>query len=203
METLNKNEIKILDLFRKDFFLKASIRQIMAKLNSKSYQRIYESIQNLKKKQILDSEKVGNANLVSLKMSRNALIYLSFLDEQEIEKIPNSQKIIAIKEISDYLIIVTGSYAQGCANKKSDLDLIIIVPDSENVVKLQKVVENLTMLFVPEVHLYVFRKKDFIEMLLSKEKNYGKEIFQNHVILKNAQFYYELIWEAVERGFKG
>ncbi|MFH1365374.1 MAG: nucleotidyltransferase domain-containing protein [archaeon] len=203
MGTLTKNELNILNLFRKDIFFKASIREIMKRIDSKSYQRVYEAIASLEKNHILSSEKIGNTNQICLKMSRNTLLNLSFLDEQENENIPNAQKIIAFKEITDYLIIASGSYAKGHANKKSDLDLVIIIPDKEDVVHIQKLVENLTMLFVPEVHLYVFKKKDFIEMLTEKKENYGKEIFKNHVILKNAQIYYELLTEAIENGFKG
>ncbi len=202
METLNKNELKVLDLFRKNIFLKSSIREITGKIKSKSYQRVYEAIESLEKRQILNSEKMGNTNLISLKMSRNTFLTLSFLDEQETENIPNAQKIIALKEITDYLILVTGSYAKGNANKKSDMDLVIIIPDKEDVVHIQKLSENLTTLFIPEIHLYVFRKKDFIEMLKDKKETYGKEIFRNHILLKNAQIYYELINEAIEHGFK-
>jgi predicted nucleotidyltransferase len=202
METHNKNEIKVLNLFRKNIFLKASIREIMQKTNSNSYQRIYDAIENLIKKNILEAEKIGNLRLISLKLNRESNIALSYLDDFENKNIPNYSKIIEIKEISDYIILVTGSYAKGTATKKSDLDLIVIVPNDANIVKIQKKLESETMLFIPEMHIYVFRKKDFIDMLTQKEENYGKEIFRNNVLLKNPQLYYELIKEAVTNGFK-
>ena len=200
---ITKNALKILELFRKELFLKISIREIMKKINSKSYQRVYEAVEDLAKKKVLISEKLGNTNLISLSFYREAILLLSFLDEKEATKLPNYSKILDIKEISDYLIIVTGSYAKGNPNKKSDMDLVIIVPDKENVVSVQKLVENQTMLFVPPIHLYVFKKKDFIEMLKSKEENYGKEIVKNRMIFKNAQMFYELVKEAIENGYKG
>ena len=175
----------------------------MRKINSKSYQRVYEAVESLIKRNVLNSERIGNTNLISLNMSRETFVILAFLDEQEGTKMPNYSKIIEIKEISDYLILVTGSYAKGNATKKSDLDLVIIVPDKENVVNIQKLVENMTMLFVPEIHLYVFTKKDFVEMLKDKKVSYGKEIAKNNIILKNAQMYYELLKEAIENGYKG
>jgi len=101
------------------------------------------------------------------------------------------------------LILATGSYARGDYTKKSDLDLVIIIPNKENVVNIQKLVENITILFVPEIHLYVFTKKDFIEMLKDKKDNYGKEIVKNRIILKNANIFYELIKEAIEKEYKG
>ena len=200
---ITKNALKILELFRKELFLKISIREIMKKINSKSYQRVYEAVEDLAKKKVLISEKLGNTNLISLSFYREAILLLGFLDEKEATKLPNYSKILDIKEISDYLIVVTGSYAKGNPNKKSDMDLVIIVPDKENIVSVQKLVENQTMLFVPPIHLYVFKKKDFIEMLKSKEENYGKEIVKNRVIFKNAQMFYELVKEAIENGYKG
>ena len=198
---INKNEVKIVELFRKELFLKASIMELMKKITSKSYQRVYEAVEKLIRKKILLSEKIGNTNLISLNFSRETILLFSFFDEKEGSKIPNYLRILDIKEISDYLILVTGSYVSGKFNKKSDLDLVIIVPDKEDIVAIQKLIENKTMLFVPSVHLYVFRKKDFIEMLKNKEPNYGKEIVKKKIILKNAQIFYELIKEAIENGY--
>jgi len=99
METLSKNELKVLNLFRKELFLKSSIRKVMNRIKSKSYQRVYESINNLIKKNMLNSEKIGNTNLISLKLSRETILTLSYLDEKEGINIPNYLKIIEIKEI--------------------------------------------------------------------------------------------------------
>src|SRR3989344_3307380 len=203
MEITTKNELKVINLFRKNIFLNASIREIMKKVGSNSYQRVYEAIESLVKKNILSLEKKSSLNLISLKISRETILNLAFLEEKEGNKIPNYSKIIEIKEITDYLILVTGSYAKGNYNKKSDLDLVIIASDKDNIVSIQKLVENITMLFIPSVHLHVITKKDFIEMLKSKNENYGKEIVKNKIILKNGQIYYELIKEAIENGYKG
>jgi predicted nucleotidyltransferase len=200
---ITKNQLKIIELFRKHLFLKASIREIMKKIKSRSYQRVYEAVEKLNKNNILTSEKIGNTRLISLNLSREAILTLSYLDEKQGIKIPNYIKILSIKEISDYLILVTGSYASGKFNKKSDMDLVVIVPDKEDIVSLQKLIENKTMLLIPKIHLYVFRKKDFIEMLTAKQENYGKEIVKNRIILKNAQIFYELVKEAAESGYKG
>ena len=200
---INKNELKILELFRKELFLKESIKGLMKRIKSNSYQRVHEAVEMLVKKNVIFSEKIGNTNLISLKFSREAILLLSFLDEKEADKIPNYLKLLDIKKISDFLILVTGSYASGNFNKKSDLDLVIIIPDKEDIVSIQRFVENKTMLFTPPIHLYVFRKKDFIEMIKDKNENYGKEIIKNKGILKNARIFYELLKEAVENGYKG
>jgi predicted nucleotidyltransferase len=202
MEIYHKNEIKILNLFRKNIFLKLSIREIMNQIISKSYQRVHDAVHSLIRKDILESEKIGNTQLITLKLSRVSIVALSYLDDSEIKNIPNYLKIIDLKTISDYIILVTGSYAKGTATKKSDLDLVVIVPNEADVVKIQRKLENETMLFIPPMHIYVFTKKDFFDMLVDKKENYGKEIFRNNILLKNPQLYYELIYEAVDYGFK-
>jgi len=202
---LTKNQIETLNLFKQNIFLKCSILQLSKKLHKKSYQRIYEAVKNLENMNILDLKKIGNANQISLKLTNQSISQLAFLDEQEAMKkhIPNYDKIMSFKELSNYLLIVTGSYAKGTAKKGSDLDLVILIPNGQNAMDIQKLAENLMLLFHPPVHLYVFNNKDFAEMLLDKKENYGKEIFRNHVIIKNAYIYYELLKETLEHGFKG
>lgn len=199
---INKNELRIIEFYRANLFFSGSIREIMYKIKSKSYQRVYEAVEKLIKKKVLNSKKVGNNKLISLNLSRESMLLLSFIDEKEADKIPNYSKILEIKEISDYLILVTGSYANNTYTKKSDLDLVIVIPDKDDVVYIQKLVENITMLYTPPVHLYVLRKKDFIDMLKSKEQTYAKEIVNKKVILKNARIFYEVLKEAIENGYK-
>lgn len=202
---LTKNQIEILNLFRKNIFLKTSILQIKKLLKKKSYQRVHEAVRELEKNKILKSEKAGNTRLISLILTPQAIFYISFLDEQEAinKNFSNYEKIMSIKEVSSYIIIITGSYAKGTQMKSSDLDLVAIIPDDQKAPDIQKLVENITFLYHPRVHPYVFTRKDFIEMLLDYKENYGKEIFRYHVILKNASIYYEIIRGAIKNGFKG
>ena len=202
---LTKNQIEVLNLFRKEVFLKASILKIKKKLKKGSYQRVYEAVKSLEKDGVLKGEEAGKSSQISINLSQKSIFQLAFLEEHEAieRKIPNYDKITGIKEISNYLTIVAGSYAKGTAKKSSDLDLVIIMPDDRDIMKVSKIVENITLLYIPKIHLYVFNNRNFVDMLLNKEESYGKEIFRNHLILKNAHIYYELLKEAIERGFRG
>jgi predicted nucleotidyltransferase len=199
---ISKNELKVIDFYRKNLFFSGSIREVMHKIKSKSYQRVYEAVEGLVKRKILNSKVMGNNRIISLNLSRETILILSFLDEKEADKIPNYSKILDINEISDYLILVTGSYANNTYTNKSDLDLVIVIPNKDDVVHIQKLIDNITMLYFPPVHLYVFTKKDFLDMLKSKEQTYAKEIVHKKIILKNARIFYELLKEAIENGYK-
>lgn len=56
---------------------------------------------------------------------------------------------------------------------------------------------------IPKVHPYVFTRSQFLEMLTSDEANYGKLIFQKHLIIFGASNYYKVIKEAIKNGFRG
>ncbi len=200
---LGKNQVDILNMFRKDVFLKASIKNIADRMK-KSYPRVYEAVKKFEKEGVLMIERVGRSDIVSVDLNEKTISFLSFLEEQEAFKknIPHSRDILSIQELSNFIIIITGSYSSGKATKKSDLDLVIIIPDDKDSVALHKLIENKTLIWQPPIHLYVFKQKDFIEMLLSEEENYGKEIFKNRIILKGVSRYYELVGEAIRRGMK-
>ncbi len=74
--------------------------------------------------------------------------------------------------------------------------------EKEKAFEKQKLLENLTSLIIPKVHCLVFTYKDFIDMLLDKEPNFGKEIFNKRLIFKNTSRYYDLINEAITNGFR-
>ena len=200
---LTKNQIEIVNLFRKNPFLEASMLDIKKRLKNNSYQRVYEAVKELEKNKILKSRKIGNSNLISINLSPQSVNELSYLDEKESfsRKIPSIDKILDFKEFLDDIILITGSYSKGTENHRSDIDIVIIT--KEDVFKKQKLIDNLTMLFIPKIHPIVISYKDFVDMLLSNSENYGKEIFKNRLLFRNSYRYYEIIKEAINNGFRG
>ena len=55
----------------------------------------------------------------------------------------------------------------------------------------------------PEAQPYVFTKKQYVQMLLSDEMNYGKLSYENHILVYGAHNYYKIIEEAIHHGFRG
>ena len=141
--------------------------------------------------------------MCSINLNQKTISILSFLDEQEAisKDIPNINNELEIKEFIDDILLIAGSYANNKKTKESDIDLVLIT--KENVPKKQKLLENLTALFSPSIHPIVISYNDFVIMLLDKKANFGREIFNNRILFRNAERYYELIKEAIENGFRG
>jgi len=199
---IKKGQIQIMNLFRKDIFLKKTIREISLLLK-KNYPNTYDTIIELEKEGLILTETVGKSRVCSVTLNKKAVSLFSFLDEQEAfsRSIMTMDKILDFREFNEEIILVTGSYASEKQTKTSDIDLILIV--KEKAFEKQKLAQNLTSLMIPKVHALVFTSKDFIEMLLDKKPNLGKEIFNKRLIFKNATKYYDLIKEAIEHGFRG
>ncbi len=197
-----ESQIRVLELFRKNIFLNESIRKISLILG-RSYPKIYEAIKELERQKMILITKVGNSHVCSLILNKETIAMLSLLDKQESfsKKIPNIDKILDFKEFLDEVIIVSGSYAKGKQTNKSDIDLILITREEAH--KKQGLMENMTMTFLPEVHVIAFSYKTFVEMLLNDEFNLGKETFKARLIFRNPERYHELIKEAIKNGFKG
>ncbi|MFH1365755.1 MAG: nucleotidyltransferase domain-containing protein [archaeon] len=199
---IKKSELNIMNLFRKNIFLKKTIREISILLK-KDYPNTYNAIIELEKEGFLKIEKIGKSKVCSVELNQKTISLFSFLDEQESfeANIPNMNKILDFKEFSDNLLLVTGSYVLGKQTKTSDIDLVLIV--KEKAFEKQKLLENITSLMIPKFHALVFSYKDFIDMLLDKKPNLGKEILNKRLIFRNTIRYYNLIKEAIEHGFRG
>jgi len=194
---------QIVNFFRKNLLASASIREISLSLK-KSYSKVHQAIKELEKEGMIKIEQKGQAKFCSFSFTDEAINYASFLEEQEAlkRKVPNIIKILNLKELSDDIIIVAGSYADYSEKRQSDVDLVVLTSD-KNIVKKQKLIENESITFKPEFHIYVFNYKDFSEMLFDDKDNYGKEVFKKHLILKNSRKFYELTKEAIRHGYKG
>lgn len=198
---IRKSELNVMNLFRMNIFLKKTIREISILLK-KDYPNIYNAVMELEKEGFLKIEKIGKSKLCSIELNQKTISLFSFLDEQESfqANIPNMKKILDFKEFDENILLITGSYVLGKQAKTSDIDLVLIV--KEKAFEKQKLLENLTSLMVPKVHVLVFSYKDFMEMLLDRKPNFGKEIFNKRLIFKNTGRYYSLIKEAIEHGLR-
>ncbi len=186
----------------------SEVRKISGK-KSKSY--IYRALSHLMHGGIVDNRVVGKSFLYHLRLNTiQTQAYLGFLSQylawQETH-IPNEimEKLAAKarKVTPFFILIVTGSYAKKTQTKKSDLDVMIICDDSVDPKSIEAEIDFESRMSTPQVHLYVFRKKDFLEMLTNDEQNYGKEVARNNLIFFGGDTYFNILNEAIQHGFRG
>ena len=201
-----KEELKIIDLFRKNLLSEFTLKEIMKKLDKKSYNWTYNSVAKLSEN-ILTSEKKGNLTLVRLNFKNPAILtYLSYLDRKEAYKknIPIIDEIIesCSKSTPYFTLLVAGSHATGEARKGSDIDLVIIVEDDLKKKVIKPYVKQVTRLAVNDVDEHILTRDEFYQMLVSEDENFGKEVFRKHLLFYGVEAYYQIIKGAIRNGLQ-
>ena len=177
----------------------------LTKNSSDSY--VYSVLKKYVKENILIEEHAGNVILYKLLLSNyKAQIYVGFIAEYiawNTKNLPFDviKKIIGKLTNTYFTVIITGSYARGKETTDSDLDLVIICDDKQDTKYLMAQIHFTCEMSIPEVHPYIFRTSEFLEMLNNNEGNYGKEISKNNKLKYGASNYFRILNEAILHGF--
>jgi predicted nucleotidyltransferase len=181
--------------------------KVVSKKKSKSY--LAMTIKSFLKRGILRQDFVGRLPVYSLNTgSAKARAFAGFVLENSAwgkKHMPyqDLEKLMRQVPVQNYAFIITGSYARGRQTEKSDVDAVILVDDAVEPKRVYAELSHACEMSIPHVHLYVFRNKEFMDMLLNREANYGKEIALNNMILYGGQVYLQLVAEAMRHGFTG
>jgi len=161
---------------RKELHLRA-----LSKLINIPHPTVYRETKKLKEDNILEYEMKGRNKMISLKKGIESL-YAIYQTEyyktlKFIEKNPEFSILIEeiIKKTNSNLIILFGSYAKGIAKKDSDIDLFVETKNK----KIKEMLENTNS----RLSVKIGR--------LDNKTYLGKEIIDNHIIIKGVETYYE------------
>src|SRR3989338_3391268 len=139
---VHKEELRIIDLFRRNLLKEFTLREIMAKLGKKSYNWTYKAINRMSSSAMLTAQKKGKTTVLRANLNSPDLItHLMQLDKEDAYKnsIPLADELIdkIAAKTPFFILLVVGSYATGQQTKKSDVDAVIIVPDRRKTEELK------------------------------------------------------------------
>ena len=170
-----------------------TIRELAKNLKL-DYKIVHTASLRLVNKRILTLLKVGKSSQLSFadRLSKE-VFQVEF--ERGIKRMENKDIKILYKTICtkissvNFILILFGSYAKNNFNKKSDIDLIFIVPSLD----FEKRVENILSVLPLKIHYFVFTEEQFLGMKNSREPNLVKEAIKNNIILYGIEQYYNLM----------
>ena len=74
---LTEKELRVIELYRKNVFASYTIREIMKKINTKSYNWIYNTVKKLEKENILRCDVKGKSTVCFINLDeQKTLMYL-------------------------------------------------------------------------------------------------------------------------------
>ncbi len=184
-----KTEIKIIKFLlpcRKT----CTIREISKHINS-YYKITHTAVQRLIKKGIIESRKAGQSAQISL-TGRLAKEVYEAEGERRNELLKKSvfrslyAKLAGIKP--PFIALIFGSYAKGTADRKSDIDLMIIADE-----KKQRELESKISLLPFNIHTVSLTYDEFAQMAKSREFSVVSEALKCNVILAGIEDYYGMV----------
>jgi predicted nucleotidyltransferase len=193
---INNTAIEILKLFLSNPTQEYTILEISKKTGI-NYRQIYEQIVRYEKDGTIIIAKKGHSKVCRIILSMHRGLYAYIEDIKAAQFIKNFPKIRVILEslkkigTSYYTLLVFGSYAKEGQTKKSDLDLLFIVP--ENIDKFKNDIENSFRMLSYKTDINVISESDFINLKNEQSINIRNQIINNHIILYGAENYYRLI----------
>lgn len=204
-----KKEYAILEPFARKPWRRFTFREVKDFSGKKSGSYVYGILKKFAGENILKEERAGNVVLYSLNLaSAKSRIYAGTVAEYVAwnkKRIPYGGLENIIRKIPSgfFIFIITGSYAEGAQRKDSDIDIVIVCEDCVDAKSVYAEIRHDCEMSIPQIHPYVFRKNEFLGMLLEKKANYGKETAGKNLILMGGEEYYGIVKEAVENGFNG
>ncbi len=209
--SLISEELRLLDVFRKNLLKQLEFNEIMKLAKKKSRGWVFSILQKFVKMNFIFKIKVNNSFLYKANLGSFGLIsFFNLLDfsdmcrckwSKRIHRVLNEIRFNVSKVTPFFVLLVFGSYAEKKQTEKSDLDIAVIVDLEE--IKIKPYIEKVIRKEIINIDYHIIPKDEFKQMLLRKEENLGKEIFKKHILIWGNNQYYELVREVEENGFHG
>jgi predicted nucleotidyltransferase len=187
-----KTEIKILKSML-DNREEITINGLSLKLVA-DYKIVHTACLRLIEKGILNAKKVGRAKQLSLNNTFSREVFEAEFERRE-EILRDKNLKLLVQEIhknlnyANFILLLFGSYAKKSMDKRSDIDLVFIVPN----IALEKDVDRIISLIPLKVHHFVFTEGQFNKMKNNREPNVIKEVIKTNIILYGIEQYYAII----------
>ena len=203
---VSDKKVKLLEVWRHNLFSEFSISEVIKLSKKRTKTWVFNTLKMFVKYNIISSKRKGNLDLYSLDLKNPVSIgLLNYLEAQNnigfsaLEIISDIIDSIPVKE---YSLIVFGSYAENKQIKNSDLDICLLISNKETEKKLRPYFNEIKLNYSIKIDEHYITFSEFIQMLLRKEENLGKQIFKKHRLFYNSDMYYQLIKEAYKNGFR-
>lgn len=202
-------EKEILNLYSGDLHKIFSINEIAKRLN-RPYGTVYNALQGLIKLKVIEGEQKGRSTLCSLNLNSNQARFIlaagSISGKEKFEKkAPVLAK--ALREIAENLkqrlkynlisLVLFGSLAKGEGTKRSDIDLLVVVPDKRLADEvIHRECNTLEMRYGRSVNPVIVTPEILVGMIKFKGENVGKEILRGSVIFEGFEKFWDLVIEG-------
>ena len=160
-----------------------------------NYRIAYEQVGKLEKEKLISIKKIGKSNLCKLTNNFNHKIYEAELMRRE-DLFKNKELRLIRNDLAQlnfvFVALLFGSQAKGTAKENSDIDILTIGGNEEEIIKALG-------LWQDKIHLTSITEQDFVRMAKSRDFSVVSEAIKNNIILIGTEEYYRLLNNARQK----
>ena len=190
--------IEVLKLLTSNFSRDFTILKI-AQHTGKTNRLTYSTVKKLEKEHIITIQEKANLRLCRLSLENPQMIalieslrWLDFTRKHSDVGLLVSD-IVSKSELPYFTLAVFGSYAKGTMTKRSDLDMLLVIPDRKFEDTLETAIKSARALSNIPVHDVVVTYAEFASMLRETKINVAKESLEARYIAYGAEAFYTLL----------
>lgn len=198
-EPLTKTSIEILVHLSSKIQESFTVRQI-AEAIQKDYKISHVMTMRLAKQHYIIAEKKPPVTYCRLNLKGNSslLAYIEairtnrfFAKNRDLEILVNA---LLSKVASPFLtIIIFGSYVRGAASKKSDLDVLFVIPERTMEKKVSAAVGSIEHISPIGIHETILTSREFTDLLRQKTANVAWEAVDNRIVPYGAEALFKIL----------
>lgn len=171
---------------------------------SKSVKEPYTSVHRIIKKLaslgVVSLQEKGKSILVCLNIGNELARYIASIAGYtgSLHLCSKHPLLKILKDGFEYnaALILFGSYAKSKETASSDIDICAIGLNKIDEQSFKRSIRQIEMIHKKQINCLFFRKNEFTDMLKAKSMNVGKQILINHIVLKNADLWYNYLSEV-------
>jgi predicted nucleotidyltransferase len=194
---LTNCEQRILEILLPQPFKEHSIRQLSVTTKT-SYALTYESVQSLANKKAIKTKKLGNSVSCRVNLSADPQL-LAIASLAHAKKLLHNAKFgFVIEDIKNslndvlYIMVLFGSHAKGSAGKQSDVDLLFVIQNKEDIEKIRKMIHIVLSSTNTKIDVEIVTI-EWLVMMFEEKHSLGREVLEGSIALHGAEHYYTLV----------
>jgi len=194
--------IEVLKLLTSNLTRDFTILKI-AQYTGKTNRLTYSTVKKLEKENLITIQEKANLRLCKLSLENPQMIALieslRWLDFSR--KRPDVgllvSDIVSRCELPYFTLAVFGSYAKGTMTKRSDLDMLLVIPDRKFEDTIERATKSARALSNVPLRDVVVTYAEFVEMLRETKINVVKETLEARYVGYGAEAFYTVLWRSL------
>jgi len=203
LERLTKTSVEILSFLSSRIRESFTVRQI-AEAIGKDYKITYTMTMRLAEQQYIIAEKRRPVTYCRLNLRGNSslLAYIEgirasrfFEKHKDIEILVND--LTSKITLPFFTLILFGSHVKGTASARSDLDMLLIIPERKFEKEVEAAVGSVQRVSPLGIHETILTNGEFMELLKQKKPNVAWEAIDSRIVPYGAEMLFKMLEEAL------